>query len=273
MPRSVPHFKVICSIMNHPKTTALWGDNDALAMYVRLGVLAIERFADRTDDSFMIHDRELSLITGRRRRDISEKSLRHLEDISPITATHLGDVWRITFPNLSKRQGFRSKNGEKHAPPSSSSSTSTSSSIKKEPETASGPVGLVLTAPENSPDEIWKSVNSTLHAYMPRSTGLTLTKSRRSRMIQVEKDLGEGAAVGALNGYAALHLTKDPDPKFDPLRNFTPDTCWLPAKIGKYLDAENAARCAGLRPPYGPPDPADEKRLKMARMLEQLGEI
>lgn len=120
--------------MNHPKTAALFGDNDALAMYVRLGVLAIERFADRTDDSFMIHDRELSLITGRRRADISRKSLRHLADISPISVERLGDVWRITFPNLSKRQGFGRKNGKVSSPPSSSASNSSSPSDKKEKE-------------------------------------------------------------------------------------------------------------------------------------------
>ncbi len=277
MPRSVPHFKIICSIMNHPKTAALFGDNDALAMYVRLGVLAIERFADRTDDSFMIHDRELSLITGRRRADISRKSLRHLADISPISVERLGDVWRITFPNLARRQGFMSKNGEKHAPPSSSPSNSTSSSEKKEKEKDSSPVpgslGLVVQESQSPIEKLWNDVNSTLQAYMPRNTGLTLSDARRKRMLKVEKDFGDGSAVAALNGYAAIHLTKAPDGDFDPPRNFNPETCWGPKKIAKYIDADRVARDSGLIPPYGPPSPLDTKRTQISQILEHVGNI
>jgi hypothetical protein len=56
MPRNVPHFKVMTSIMNHPKTTVMWGDNDSLAMWLRLGVLAIERFADMSCQPSYPHD-------------------------------------------------------------------------------------------------------------------------------------------------------------------------------------------------------------------------
>ena len=131
VPRSVPHFKILTSIMNHPKTTAMWGNNELLSMYVRLGVLAIERFADRSDNSFFVHDRELALITGKGRADVARKSLRYLADISPISVEHQGDVWLITFPNLAERQGFKRKNGKLRAPPSTSTSTSTSKKRKE----------------------------------------------------------------------------------------------------------------------------------------------
>jgi hypothetical protein len=118
--------------MNHPKTTAMWGDNNLLAMYVRLGVLAIERFADRSDNSFLVHDRELALITGNGRADIARRSLQRLADLSPMSVERQGDVWLITFPNLAERQGFHRKNGKLRAPPSTSTSTSTSKKKKRE---------------------------------------------------------------------------------------------------------------------------------------------
>ena len=47
MPRRPPHFKVFASIQNHRHTLGLFDDDALLAMYVRAGILAIERYADR----------------------------------------------------------------------------------------------------------------------------------------------------------------------------------------------------------------------------------
>ena len=79
MPRNqAPHFKVRCSTRNHERTAAMYGDNDMLALWTRLGVLAIERYADRTSDHFEVHDRELTALTGKGRADIARRSLGRL---------------------------------------------------------------------------------------------------------------------------------------------------------------------------------------------------
>lgn len=125
MPRVTPHFKVHTSAMNHRKLASVWSDNRLLAIWVRLGVLGIERYADRTGDVFLVSDRELPAVTGCGRPDVARTWLSHLADVSPISVERDGDVWRITFPNFSKKQGFKQKNGAGKGCTSSSPSSST----------------------------------------------------------------------------------------------------------------------------------------------------
>lgn len=101
-------------------------DNDLLALYVRLGMLAIERFADRTNDTFIVSDRELPRLTGKYRADVARTLLERLADVSPTCVERDGDVWRITIPNLAKKQGFAKRLNTLSVSPSSSSSTATS---------------------------------------------------------------------------------------------------------------------------------------------------
>lgn len=140
-------------------------------------------------------------------------------------------------------------------------------------ESSGGPSsGLVLVGGALSPaEEIWEQVNSTLRSYMPRARVLILSDTRRKRMANVEKEFGKGSAVGALNGYAAMHLTEPVNGSaFKPLKNFNPETCWRACNIAKYLDANNAAEDLGLLPPYLPPDPKDAKAAKLTRMFQEL---
>ena len=127
-------------------------------------------------------------------------------------------------------------------------------------------LALVSESSEASTGEIWTQTNAALKAYMPRSTGLTMTDARRRRLQKLVKDHGVDAPLAAIHGYAATHLTKPPDPKFDPLRNFNPDTCWSAKLYGKYIDADTAARDAGLTRPYAQHNSADAFRDKVIRM-------
>ncbi len=131
MPRRPPHFKVFASAKNHEKLKAVYWDNDLAVLWMRLGVEAIERYADRTGDTFIVHDRELIALTGKGRADIARRSLERLADVSPISVERDGDIWRITFRNLAKKQFDRSTNGAGTVPSSSASSTSTSEKSKK----------------------------------------------------------------------------------------------------------------------------------------------
>lgn len=156
------HFKVHCSIQNHEKTAAMAADNDLLALYVRLGLLAVERFADRTGGTFIISDRELPRLTGKYRADVARTLLARLANVSPTSAERDGDVWRITIPNFAKKQGFaENKNRFRESPPSATA-TPTVEKRQDAPLARSGPpasppdwrplLNLLSTA-EGEPDE------------------------------------------------------------------------------------------------------------------------
>lgn len=132
MPRSKPHFKSRTTIKNHAKMAEVYQSNDLLAFWLRLGIEAIERFADRTGDTFLVSDRELMALSGKGRPDVARTWLRRLADVGPISAEREGDVWRITFPNFSKKQGFTRKNGRETEVSASATPTATASPEEKE---------------------------------------------------------------------------------------------------------------------------------------------
>lgn len=117
MPRVPPHFKVRTSLMNHPKMVEVARDNDLLALYVRLGTMAIERFADRTDDSFVLHKAELLWATGRERASTARALLHRLCASSPIDAVERAGAFTIHIPNLAEKQGFAKRNGDRSCTP------------------------------------------------------------------------------------------------------------------------------------------------------------
>lgn len=125
MPRVPPHFKVRASARNHEKMKAVYWDDQMLAVWVRLGVEAVERYADRTDDTFLLSEREMMAVTGKSHRKSAAKVIRKLSESSPLSVDFQNGSWSIRFPNFSEKQGFLPKNRVKTGPPSSSSSTST----------------------------------------------------------------------------------------------------------------------------------------------------
>ena len=112
VPRSKPHFKVHTTIKAHRKMAAVYADNRLLVLWLRLGIEAVERWADRTGDTFLIPDRELMALTGLGRQDVARTCLERLADVGPISAERFGEVWRITWPNFQRKQGFFEKNGK-----------------------------------------------------------------------------------------------------------------------------------------------------------------
>jgi hypothetical protein len=140
MPRTPPHFKVRCTVANHEKMAAVYADNDLFALWVRLGIKAVERFADRNGGTFIVHDSELDALTGKGRADVARRLLEHLADVSPISAQPSGYIWRITIPNFAEKQGFRKKNGSvMEVSASASASASTTKEEDKIPVPAAPP--------------------------------------------------------------------------------------------------------------------------------------
>lgn len=157
MPRRPPHFKVFTSLPHHRKMIGVYGDDSLLAMYVRAGMMAIERYADRTDDSFLLSGVDLIKIAGCEGVANALRKLARLEARSPIriepaypgeggpargrheagTRPAQGQRkagWRLTMPNLAKKQGFTLSNGsetEGERVPSSTTTTTTTSEKRR----------------------------------------------------------------------------------------------------------------------------------------------
>lgn len=125
MPRVTPHAKLHVSLKNHRKTAQLFADNDLLAAYTRILLLAVERFADRTEDSFTVHKSELMVLAGKKRADSALRLVRYLSDTSPILVQSEGSLFRITVPNFAKKQGFHARKGNGTGDPTTTTSTTT----------------------------------------------------------------------------------------------------------------------------------------------------
>ena len=115
MPRAKPHFKIFTTARNHRKLPA-YSDNALFALWARLGVEAIERFADRTGDVFILHEAELSGVAGGCSRLKSIRLLEKLTQCSPISFTVSGRSYSIHFPNLASKHGFKHQNGTLRSP-------------------------------------------------------------------------------------------------------------------------------------------------------------
>ncbi len=110
MARVRPHAKIHTSLGNHPKTADLYSDNDLLATYTRIMLFAIERYAAKNGDTFIVSKKEMLVLTGKGRIDAAKRVLGLLAEVSPISQRYTGDNCEITIPNFAKKQGFYSKN-------------------------------------------------------------------------------------------------------------------------------------------------------------------
>jgi hypothetical protein len=139
MPRSAKHFKIHCSIQNHRKTLGVFDDDALLAMYVRVGILAVERFADRTGDSFLVSSLDLERVAGCRGVANARRKLGRLEASTRLTVCQEGAGYRLTLPNFARKQGFGSRNRVETVYTPTSAPTPTPTPKKKESPTAPGP--------------------------------------------------------------------------------------------------------------------------------------
>lgn len=110
MPRVKAHFKVHLSLGNHAKTAAMFADNDLLATWLRLGMLAVERRAALTSDVFLVRREELPSLTGQKRGDSALRVWNKLLTSSPVVANYSEPIWTVEFPKFAEKQGFNIKN-------------------------------------------------------------------------------------------------------------------------------------------------------------------
>ncbi len=133
MPRNVPHFKTMVSIQNHQKTMGIYEDDSLLAMYLRVGLMAVERYADRTGDSFLCSGLDLERLAGCRGVANARRKLGRLEASGGPSLCQEGAGWRLTIPNFAEKQGFQNGNGAAKGSPSASASASTTTTNTETP--------------------------------------------------------------------------------------------------------------------------------------------
>lgn len=103
-----PHVRVHHSITNHPRTAAIWQDNDLLARWLRVMMAASEKGAAHTGDRLELRYNELPDCMGVTR-------VRHARDVLLTLCCHLGWPLRwqdggrtvqITIRNFAKKQNI-----------------------------------------------------------------------------------------------------------------------------------------------------------------------
>lgn len=127
MPRQPKHFKIHCSIRNHRKTVGLLEDDAASAIYLRAGLMAVERFADQTEDSFLMSRSDLEWLANTRGGANAELKVGRAIAELPLTLTREGTAWRLTIPKFAIKQGFGPRKGALRANPATATPTATAS--------------------------------------------------------------------------------------------------------------------------------------------------
>lgn len=223
MSRVNPHFKVHTSIKNHRKMIEVYSDNDLLALWLRLGIESIERFAQHTDDSFLISERELMLFTGKKQVRSSVKVLLKLTQSSPIIASKSGKHWNVSFPNLQRKQGFDRKNS-----PRTAASHSQSHSQSHEEKTACA--------------QAWIQAQEAAKQYGVKWGKLTPNRHRLvSSRLSEHREVGANVLAQAIHGYVTLRKSDD----FDWKAYLIPNTILRPSKFPTYLDAYRKPKAEG----------------------------
>jgi len=278
MARTKPHTKIHVSVAHHPKTQDAWADLEQRGMLVEVWRLGMERYAGKRGDIIGLTPTDRMSITCQSDQETADKMLSNLFKTVEYSTKRRPNRWDVQIRNFAKKHGFSVPESDTvHVPTKSRNGTHKKEERRekkkerrekmgeKEPGTSpSAPLALEKT------DDTWDEINAAFRAYMPRSTGLTLTPARKLRIKKIKRDMGnDDAPIAAIHGYAALHLTKPQDSGFDPMRNFNPETCWG-GKIGKYIDADTAARDAGLSRPYQIANSETEFKDRVVQMAEEM---
>ena len=150
-------------MQNHEKTIDVWTDDVLLACYLRLGVMGIERYADKTDDSFLLSGKDLEKVANVGGVANSLRRLARLAAASPVEIGPEGGRWRAQIPNFAEKQFNRADHGPGRVA-SSSASSSTSPTKKK---SSSSSVARRSTPPSEEAKEFARKFRASLKARTP----------------------------------------------------------------------------------------------------------
>ncbi len=248
LPKRKPHFKLFNSIRNHRKTIGVYASNDMLAAYARIGMMATERWAQKTNDSFLADKADLLALAGRQRLDYALIVLSKLEAISPLTLTYEGDSYRLSLPNYAERQGFKKRNGgqtETYA-----NANSNANKEQDPPTPASGGSSEVTEVPNKRPKkrsreraeelakEVWPELVEHAANYGRRWSPVMHSEQFKKLVARIEEGATRIDLHNAIDGFAALmEPNKRRDDERDMMKYCRATTLYQPTKFPEYLEA------------------------------------
>ncbi len=115
----------------------VYEDDALLAMYVRAGLMAIERYADQTEDGFLLSGADLCKIAGTAPVPNALRKVGRLLARSRLELGREGARWRLRIPNFAKKQ-FPRRYDVPSALPSASASASASKKTPPLPPSREG---------------------------------------------------------------------------------------------------------------------------------------
>lgn len=132
-----PHVRVHLSIQNHPRTVSMYEDNDMLATWLRLMVLASDRGAAHTGDWIALNRTDLQAVSGRRRADVALTFVERLADVLGWLRERRGNVIAIQIRNFAKKQNITPRACGATPLDPAPSTTTTTTPEKNNPPTSS----------------------------------------------------------------------------------------------------------------------------------------
>lgn len=225
MAKLSPHFKVFVSLEGHHKTAALYQDNELLGCYVRLGMLMVDRFAQRTWDHIVVSGKDLKAIAQTDQVSGAVQRIRKLADCSPVVfldprcprdaaeipsglrrgtveiRSSSSRVWVLGLPNFARKQGFKSVKESDRLP---SGSDTVSDTVKEEKKPSAAASGVARPAPKKAsqkPAQSLTAVGLFMDAYRARkSAAYALDRKKDPRRLnEIFDQLGRSAeAYGAM---------------------------------------------------------------------------
>jgi hypothetical protein len=276
VPRVKPHAKIQVNLRNHRKTAAIFEDNDLLASYTRALLLAVQRYADKTNDSFIASNSDIAIITAASNNGAGIRRMRRLCDVArqaaelgpigdrdgtegeppdnrpAIAMQPHGNQWLIAIHNFAERQGFRPRNGERMGRPTTTTPTTTTTKTTNtsRSEIAVPPEGEPVKAPETQKGqrsvakskelalEVWPELVERVASYGKTWFSKPQGKQLEMLTMRIRKGATRVQLLAAIDGFAALHGDRLEDPDNPMRKYFRATTIYQASKFEEYLEAE-----------------------------------
>lgn len=273
------HFKTHTSISSHRNTAIIWANLEDRGMYVELGRLAIVKYAAKTGNEFWLSAAEMMGVTCckspsasasrvqsfmRRCRDGAEQ----LGGSSPFTAEMVGSGWRVTFRNLSKKQGFGSGSGKVTEPPDTEAEAEAEPKAKEHRAPPLPPTGESVEGPPKQEDlelkpeqptpetkpkpkrdlePAWEDAKAAFAEYGKTFKGPVGTRAKRLGALIDGYPKRVNPHVQAVHGWVYSNRLRSQQFLETYCR---PDTVWKVSGVQQNLDAFDEAASKGVFPPF-----------------------
>ena len=247
-----PTFKVWPSVLRHPKTAQMATDPELFSLWVKLGIMAVERFAGTMDDTFIITTRELMAVSNRKQVKSALNLLSTLCELTPNSYRVEGEVVVIKFRNLSKRQWFDSSKKRHSAPTREKREegrkkrTNTTSTFPNVGSDSPRPTKGSTAWAKQGAESVWPELveRAALHGKTWRSKPQTGQLSKLTQRIKngaTREDL-----LAAIDGFIALHGDRLDDGDRPMRKYFRATTIFAPTKFEEYVEAAEDAKTPGV---------------------------